>query len=89
MSNFNRRRFMGTALAGVLLAAGFSSGSAMAADFPTAVVSKTGLAVTDKTVKVGILHSATGTMAISETGSIQAEKLAIAQINAMGGNTGS
>ena len=48
----------------------------------------TGLAVTDKTVKVGILHSVTGTMAISETGSVQAEKLAIKQINDMGGVLG-
>ena len=42
----------------------------------------------DDTVKVGILHSLTGTMAISETGSIEAEKLAIEQINAMGGVLG-
>ena len=48
----------------------------------------TGLAVTADTVKVGILHSVTGTMAISETGSVQAEKLAIEQINAMGGVLG-
>ncbi|MFT6635584.1 MAG: urea transport system substrate-binding protein [Alcanivorax sp.] len=48
----------------------------------------TGLAVTDDTVKVGILHSITGTMAISETGSVQAEKLAIEQINAAGGVLG-
>ncbi len=48
----------------------------------------TGLAVTDSTVTVGILHSVTGTMAISETGSVQAEKLAIDQINAMGGVLG-
>jgi urea transport system substrate-binding protein len=46
------------------------------------------LAVTDKEVTVGQLHSATGTMAISETGSIQAEQLAIAQINASGGILG-
>jgi urea transport system substrate-binding protein len=39
-------------------------------------------------VTVGQLHSATGTMAISETGSIQAERLAIDQINAMGGILG-
>jgi len=63
-------------------------GNAGAEDFPTAKVNTTGLAVTDKTVTVGILHSATGTMAISETGSIQAEKLAIEQINAMGGVLG-
>ena len=55
---------------------------------PTAEVNTTGLAVTDDVVKVGILHSVTGTMAISETGSVQAEKLAIEQINAMGGVLG-
>jgi len=60
----------------------------LAADYPTATVNTTGLAVTDDTVKVGILHSVTGTMAISETGSVQAEKLAIDQINAMGGVLG-
>jgi len=51
-------------------------------------VNTTSLSVTDDTVTVGILHSATGTMAISETGSIQAEKLAIEQINASGGVLG-
>ncbi|MGJ8632793.1 MAG: urea ABC transporter substrate-binding protein [Luteolibacter sp.] len=55
---------------------------------PTSEVNTTGLAVTDTTVTVGQLHSATGTMAISETGSIQAEQLAIDQINAMGGVLG-
>jgi urea transport system substrate-binding protein len=59
-----------------------------AADFPTAQVDTTGLAVTDDTVTVGQLHSATGTMAISETGSIEAEQLAIEQINAAGGILG-
>jgi len=78
------------------LLAGFASlpllslmgGPLSAADYPTATVNTTGLAVTDSTVKVGILHSVTGTMAISETGSVQAEKLAIEQINAMGGVLG-
>jgi len=65
------------------LAASFAFSTVHAAD-----VNTTGLAVTDKTVKVGILHSVTGTMAISETGSVQAEKLAIEQINAMGGVLG-
>ena len=55
---------------------------------PTSEVNTTGLAVTDDTVTVGQLHSATGTMAISETGSIQAEQLAIDQINAAGGVLG-
>src|SRR5688572_12478654 len=54
----------------------------------TAEVNTTGLAVTDTEVTVGQLHSATGTMAISETGSIQAERLAIEQINASGGILG-
>jgi urea transport system substrate-binding protein len=55
---------------------------------PTEDVNTTGIAVTDDTVTVGILHSTTGTMAISETGSVQAEKLAIEQINASGGVLG-
>lgn len=59
-----------------------------AQDYPTEAVNTTGLAVTDDTVTVGILHSVTGTMAISETGSVQAEKLAIEQINAQGGVLG-
>ena len=54
----------------------------------TAAINTTGLAVTDTEVTVGILHSVTGTMAISETGSVQAEKLAIDQINASGGILG-
>ena len=60
----------------------------MASAQATAQVNTTKLAVTDTEVIVGQLHSATGTMAISETGSIQAEQLAIDQINAMGGVLG-
>ena len=63
-------------------------GGLNAADYPTSVVNTTGLAVTDTTVTVGQLHSITGTMAISETGSVEAERLAIAQINEMGGILG-
>lgn len=54
----------------------------------TAQVNTTKLAVTDTEVTVGQLHSSTGTMAISETGSIQAEQLAIDEINALGGILG-
>ena len=57
----------------------------LAIDFGT---KRTGLAVTDDTVTVGILHSLTGTMAISETGAQEAEKLAIKQINESGGILG-
>src|ERR1700759_4217010 len=61
---------------------------AQAAAPATSAVNTTGLAVTDDSVTVGILHSVTGTMAISETGSVEAEKLAIAQINEQGGVLG-
>ena len=54
----------------------------------TSAINTTGLAVTDTEVTVGILHSVTGTMAISETGSIESEKLAISQINEAGGILG-
>ena len=76
------------ALAALIVGASLLGTSANAADYPTAKINTTGLAVTDKTVTVGILHSVTGTMAISETGSVEAEKLAIEQINAMGGILG-
>jgi urea transport system substrate-binding protein len=56
--------------------------------YPTATVNTTGLAVGDDYVTVGQLHSVTGTMAISETGSVEAERLAIEQINQSGGILG-
>jgi urea transport system substrate-binding protein len=74
--------------AAALTASLFTPKPVRAADYPTAEVNTTGLAVTDDTVTIGILHSITGTMAISETGSVQAEKLAIEQINAQGGVLG-
>lgn len=63
-------------------------GNITAAEYPTSEVNTTGLAVYDDKVIVGQLHSVTGTMAISETGSVEAERLAIKQINAMGGILG-
>ncbi len=84
-SNGCRRYFMKTVVA---LPLAMLFGSTALAVPGTAEINTTGLAVTDTTVKVGILHSVTGTMAISETGSVQAEKLAIEQINAMGGVLG-
>ncbi len=81
----SRRRVVGGLMA--LPFAGLA-GPVLAQQFPTAKVNTTKLAVTDGEVTVGQLHSATGTMAISETGSIQAEQLAIDQINAMGGVLG-
>ncbi|KQU76887.1 MULTISPECIES: urea ABC transporter substrate-binding protein [unclassified Rhizobacter] len=83
--SMQRRRLLQGAAA--LPLAGLS-GLALAQAAPTAKVNTTKLAVTDTEVTVGQLHSGTGTMAISETGSIQAEQLAIDQINAMGGVLG-
>jgi urea transport system substrate-binding protein len=77
-----------TVKAALVAAATIMPLAAHAAGPPTAKVNTSGLAVTDTTVKVGILHSVTGTMAISETGSVQAEKLAIKQINDAGGVLG-
>src|SRR5258707_4068566 len=74
--------------AAALSATAMLSPQALAQQFPTAKVNTTGLAVTDSEVTVGILHSVTGTMAISETGSVEAEKLAIEQINQQGGVLG-
>jgi hypothetical protein len=72
----------------MLGAAGLAGLPAWSFGQPTASVNTTKLAVTDTEVTVGQLHSSTGTMAISETGSIQAEQLAIDEINAMGGILG-
>ncbi len=83
--SLQRRRLLQGAAALPLAGLG---GLAHAQSFPTAKVNTTKLAITDTEVVVGQLHSATGTMAISETGSIQAEQLAIDQINAMGGILG-
>ncbi len=76
-------RFVLAAAVMSMLAMGIGSPRVWADDANT-----TGLAITSSEVTVGQLHSATGTMAISETGSIQAERLAIEQINAQGGVLG-
>jgi urea transport system substrate-binding protein len=86
-SSQQRRRLM-QGMAALPLASMPMWAQAQVAKYPTATVNTTKLAVTDTEVTVGQLHSATGTMAISETGSIQAEQLAIDQINAMGGVLG-
>jgi urea transport system substrate-binding protein len=76
MGKMNRRRFM--EIGGKLVAAGAVSYSGL---FP-----KIGLAA--DVVKVGILHSLTGTIALAEAAIVDAEKLAIDEINAMGGVLG-
>jgi urea transport system substrate-binding protein len=84
-SPFRRKLLIGTA---AMAATSLMPPHVLAQQFPTAKINTTGLAVTDTEVTVGILHSVTGTMAISETGSVEAEKLAIEQINAQGGVLG-
>jgi urea transport system substrate-binding protein len=90
MAKLGRRKFLvyGTAAAGasVLLKA-----CAPAAEEGAEPVADAGAdAGTDSgdTIKVGILHSLSGTMAISETTVVDAEELAIEEINAAGGVLG-
>lgn len=44
---------------------------------PTASILRTGAAKADEPVKVGILHSLSGSIAIAEVGVVDAEKLAM------------
>lgn len=85
---FTRRKLLKMMLAAPVAASGVLGTSTAFGKPATSAINTTGLAVTDDTVKCGILHSLTGTMAISETGSVEAETLAIEQINAMGGILG-
>jgi urea transport system substrate-binding protein len=75
-------------LAGLFLSPVLRAENPLLSKYPTAAVDTTGLAITDDTVTVGQLHSVSGTMALSETGSVEAERLAISQINAAGGVLG-
>ena len=72
MSNFDRRKFIKTS--GAVAAAS-------ALPFPRSNIRTAGAA---ETVKVGILHSLTGTIAIAEASVVDAEKLAIEEINKAG-----
>jgi urea transport system substrate-binding protein len=85
---FTRRKLLKMMLAAPVAASGVLGTSTAFGKPATSAINTTGLAVTDDAVKCGILHSLTGTMAISETGSVEAETLAIEQINAMGGILG-
>ncbi|MEW9586406.1 urea ABC transporter substrate-binding protein [Paraburkholderia sp. DGU8] len=75
MTSLNRRRFLQLSAMTVatLPATGLLSSAARAADEP---------------VKLGLLHSLTGTIAIAEASLVDAEKLAIDEINASGGVLG-
>ncbi len=96
-NQFGRRRFIllsGAGLAGtVILNACTKPGSSPTETSGTAPETSTSpstapVAANGNTVKVGILHSLSGTMAISEKSVVDAEQLAIAEINAKGGVLG-
>ena len=72
----NRRKFIKT-----------SAAVAAASTLPAPFIWPRGAQAAD-TVKVGILHSLTGTIAIAEASVVDAEKLAIEEINAKGGVMG-
>lgn len=86
-NQFNRRKFLtyGSATLGtslLLKACGSNPNSASnSATSPTTTTS-------GDTIKVGILHSLSGTMAISEKSVVDAEQLAIDEINQAGGVLG-
>ncbi len=83
---FKRRDFllMGSAVAGSLL---LKSCGGSSEPSPGASASP-GAAATSGSIKVGILHSLSGTMAISEKSVVDAEQLAIEEINNAGGVLG-
>ena len=76
MSQFSRRRFIQTGAS--LTAYGSAAGAAF---FPS-------IASAQETVKLGLLHSLSGTIAIAEASLVDAEKLAVEEINAAGGVMG-
>ena len=76
MSQFNRRRFMKTG--GTMMVLGAASGASLLPN----------LASAQETVKLGLLHSLSGTIAIVEAALVEAEKMAIDEINASGGVMG-
>ncbi|MEM8614374.1 MAG: urea ABC transporter substrate-binding protein [Cyanobacteria bacterium P01_H01_bin.105] len=92
MTRINRRKFLvygSTAVGTSILLKACGGGSEPAADAPAEGDGATVAASDDgDTIKVGILHSLSGTMAISETTVVDAEELAIKEINAAGGVLG-
>jgi urea transport system substrate-binding protein len=84
---FKRRDFLliGSAVAGSLLIKSCSSAPSGKSNRSTA---SPNAAVTGDGIKVGILHSLSGTMAFSEKSVVEAEQLAIKEINDAGGVLG-
>ena len=97
-SQFNRRRFLmyGSAALGTSLFLKACGGQTATtegtdtegAEAPAEEGAEGAAATSGDTIKVGILHSLSGTMAISEKSVVDAEQLAIEEINAAGGVLG-
>ncbi|BAZ01658.1 extracellular ligand-binding receptor [Tolypothrix tenuis PCC 7101] len=89
---FNRRRFLiyGSATLGsTIFLKACTTETPTATNTPaTSPTAAPAAATSGNTIKVGILHSLSGTMAISEKSVVDAEKLAIKEINAAGGVLG-
>lgn len=91
MAQFGRREFIilsSTAAGSVLLKACAPSTTTGGAASPEASPAATTAAASGDVIKVGILHSLSGTMAISEKSVVDAEQLAIEEINDAGGVLG-
>lgn len=76
MGNINRRKFLQV------------SGSLVATSVVSGVTLWPNISLAADTVKLGLLHSLTGTIAIAEAALVEAEKMAIDEINAAGGVLG-
>ena len=90
--SFGRREFIilgSTAAGSVLLkSCGSPSATTSGSGSSPAASPAANTAASGNTIKVGILHSLSGTMAISERSVVDAEKLAIEEINKAGGVLG-
>lgn len=88
MAEFGRREFiiLGSTAAGSVLLKACGGGTPTASTSPSPEA--TTAAASGDAIKVGILHSLSGTMAISEKSVVDAEQLAIEEINAAGGVLG-
>ncbi len=89
MSKLGRRKFLIYGSAGIgtsILLKACASGEETSNS--TSVNGNAAVAGSEDTIKVGILHSLSGTMAISETTVVEAEELAIEEINTAGGVLG-
>jgi urea transport system substrate-binding protein len=92
---FNRRKFLiyssatlGTSVLLKACANNTNTNDPTAASSPVSNTSATNAGANGDTIKVGILHSLSGTMAISEKSVVDAEQLAIEEINNAGGVLG-